>query len=447
MNKKWESRIIRTMYRFGGCLPDEIYTRLIYRLKTGKRLNLKNPQTFNEKLQWLKLYDHNPLYTTLVDKYAVKQWVADKIGSEYVIPTLGVWDRPEDIDWDSLPDQFVLKTTHGGGGDGVVICKDKAKINKAEVLARLRKSMKTDPYKRLREWPYKNVPRRIIAEKFMQDYGRPDNKDLVDYKFYCFDGKPYYCQVIRDRHSNETIDFYNMEWNLMPFVGVNPNGRNGNTPVERPAGFDSMVKICERLSKDLSFSRIDLYEINDTEYFGEVTFFPGGAVGHFSPDEWNYRLGDLVKLEGTNGGGYKCLIQSDIVIDVTKPNASEGINDYKFFCFDGEVKYLFVATDRNKTGEEVKFDYFDADFNHLDLRQQHPMSGKEIQKPQTFEEMKRVASLLSKGFPEVRCDLYEINGKVYFGEMTFFHHGGVTPFHPESWDYEWGGCIKLPINN
>lgn len=300
MNKKWESRIIRTMYRFGGCLPDEIYTRLIYRLKTGKKLNLNNPQTFNEKLQWLKLYDHNPLYTTLVDKYAVKQWVADKIGSEYVIPTLGVWDRPEDIDWDSLPDQFVLKTTHGGGGDGVVICKDKAKLNKAEVLARLRKSMKTDPYKRLREWPYKNVPRRIIAEKFMQDYARPDNKDLVD---------------------------------------------------------------------------------------------------------------------------------------------------YKFFCFDGEVKYLFVATDRNKTGEEVKFDYFDADFNHLDLRQQHPMSGKEIQKPQTFEEMKRVAGLLSKGFPEVRCDLYEINGKVYFGEMTFFHHGGVTPFHPESWDYEWGGCIKLPINN
>lgn len=303
MNKKWESRIIRTMYRFGGCLPDEIYTRLIYRLKTGKKLNLNNPQTFNEKLQWLKLYDHNPLYTTLVDKYAVKQWVADKIGSEYVIPTLGVWDRPEDIDWDSLPDQFVLKTTHGGGGDGVVICKDKAKINKAEVLARLRKSMKTDPYKRLREWPYKNVPRRIIAEKFMQDYGRPDNKDLADYKFYCFDGKPYYCQVIRDRHSSETIDFYDMKWNLMPFVGVNPNGRNGNTPVERPVGFDSMVKICERLSKDLSFSRIDLYEINDTEYFGEVTFFPGGAVGHFSPDEWNYRLGDLVKLEGTNGGG------------------------------------------------------------------------------------------------------------------------------------------------
>ena len=146
-------------------------------------------------------------------------------------------------------------------------------------------------------------------------------------------------------------------------------------------------------------------------------------------------------------GGGKLLIYNDMIVGVSGAKLTEGINDYKFFCFDGEVKYLFVATDRNKTGEEVKFDYFDADFNHLDLRQQHLMSGKEIQKPQTFEEMKRVAGLLSKGYPEVRCDLYEINGKVYFGEITFFHHGGVTPFHPESWDYKWGGCIKLPINN
>ena len=301
MNKKWESRIIRTMYRFGGCLPDEIYTRLIYRLKTGKRLNLKNPQTFNEKLQWLKLYDHNPLYTTLVDKYAVKQWVADKIGSEYVIPTLGVWDRPEDIDWDSLPDQFVLKTTHGGGGDGVVICKDKAKLNKADVLARLQKSMKTDPYKRLREWPYKNVPRRIIAEKFMQDYGRPDNKDLVDYKFFCYDGKAKYFKVDYDRFVDHRANYYSFEGELLPF------GEAACPPLpdhieEMPENLQQMVSIAETISTGKPFLRVDLYNINGRIYFGETTFYPAGGVGKLTPQGTDEYWGKWIKLTSSTGG-------------------------------------------------------------------------------------------------------------------------------------------------
>lgn len=283
-------------------IPDKPYVKLYYYLTMGKKLNLKNPKTFNEKLNWLKLYDRIPLYTTLVDKYEVKDWVKAKIGEEYVIPTLGVWDSFEEIPFDELPNQFVLKTTHGGGSVGVVICKDKQAFDKEAARKKLNHSMHISGYEKHREWPYKNVHRRIIAEKYMEE-------------------------------------------------------ASSNTKITESAGV---------------------------------------------------------------------------------------LNDYKFFCFDGEVKYLFIATERQKAGEEVKFDFFDADFNHLNLVQHHPMSGKEIQKPQTFDEMKRIAGILSEGIPQIRCDLYEIDGKVYFGEMTFFHHGGVVPFHPEKWDYEFGSWIKLP---
>lgn len=278
---------------FGFVLPDRTYLKWYYRCSMGRKLNLSNPQTYNEKLQWLKLYDHNPLYTVLVDKYAVKSWVAERIGGKYIIPTLGVWNRFDDIDFDNLPNQFVLKTTHGGGSVGVVICKDKATFDKNAAKSKLDRSMGISGYDTLREWPYKNVPRRILAEKY----------------------------------------------------------------IEPKAGEDGLV-------------------------------------------------------------------------------------DYKFFCFDGEVRALFIATDRS--GKEVKFDFFDSEFNHLDLYQRHPMSGKNIPKPNCFEEMKSVASSLSKGLPEARVDLYEVNGNVYFGEITFFHHGGVVPFHPDKWDYVFGTWITLP---
>ncbi len=257
----------------------------------GKKLNLGQPETFNEKLQWLKLYDRKPEYTTMVDKYAVKEYVAGIIGDKYIIPTLGVWDRPEDIDWDVLPERFVLKTTHGGGNTGVVICKNKATFNRQKAIEKLNKSLGIDLYRTLREWPYKNVPKRVLAEQLIE-------------------------------------------------------------------------------------------------------------------------------------------------------NKSNDLPDYKFFCFDGEVKALFIATERG-TGD-VKFDFFDSDFNHLDLVQSHPSSGKIIPRPSCFEEMKQVSSKLSKGIPHIRVDLYECNGRVFFGELTFCHHGGIEPFHPELWDYKFGSWINLP---
>ena len=291
--------IISNFFRW---LPDATYLKLLYRFKMGHRLNLKNPQTFTEKLQWLKLYNRKPEYTKMVDKYAVKEYVANIIGDEYIIPTLGVWDKPEDIDWDSLPNQFVLKTTHGGGGGGVVICKDKTTFDKTTAISKLKESMASDIYSGLREWPYKNVPKRIIAEKFMAPEKSPAPKDLPDYKFFCFNGEPKYCQVIRDRHTKETIDFYDMDWNHMPFVGLNPVARNGLTPVARPGNLDEMKEICRKLADSKSFVRVDLYVIDDKSYFGELTLCPASGMGAFTPSEWNGKLGDLLALPNAMRG-------------------------------------------------------------------------------------------------------------------------------------------------
>ena len=284
--------LIGALNHWGHFLSDEQFLKCQYYLHMGKKLNLRNPQTYNEKLQWLKLYDRRPDYTIMVDKYSVKEYVKGIIGEEYIIPTLGAWDNFKDIDFNKLPKQFVLKTTHGGGNTGVVVCKDKETFDYDTAKDKLNKSLKSCIYDTIREWPYKNVKRRIIAEQYIEDK----------------------------------------------------------------------------------------------------------------------KIGELA--------------------------------DYKFFCFDGEVKALFVGTERG-TGN-VKFDYYDSDFNHLDLVQFHPMSEHPLPKPQNFELMKDLSSRLSKGIPHVRVDLYECNGHVYFGELTFYHHGGIVPFHPESWDYTFGGWLNLP---
>ncbi len=266
--------------------------KLRYLRKMGKWLDLDNPVTFNEKLQWLKAYDHNPLYTSIVDKQEVKKIIADKIGSEYIIPTLAVYERPEDIDWDKLPERFVLKCTHDSGG--VVVCKEKDQLDKKKALKKLSKHYKRNYYYNKREWPYKNIKPRIIAEAYMED-------------------------------------------------------RDGS---------------------------------------GEL-------------------------------------------------------KDYKFFCFDGVPKMLFVASDRHKK-TETKFDFFDMDFKHLPIINGHPNSDVPPQKPASFEQMKKLAAELSAGFPHVRVDLYEIDGKIYFGEMTLYHYSGTVPFEPEIWDTTMGEWLKLP---
>lgn len=293
---------VSLLQHYGSWIPDKLYIQWMYRLKMGKKLNLKNPTTFSEKLQWLKLYNRRPEYTIIVDKYAVKEYVSNIIGSEYIIPTLGVWERPEDIDWDSLPNQFVLKTTHGGGSSGVVICKNKNTFDKQKAIEKLNRSLKQDIYKTLREWPYKNVQRRIIAEQYIQP--RPGVKDLPDYKWFCFNGEPKYCQVIQDRTTNETIDFFDTDWNHQEFVGLNavygPFIDTAKVLPVRPENLEIQIKIARKLSKNIPFSRVDLYEIDTNTYFGEITLYPRSGLGIFSPDDYNTLLGQMLKLPAMN---------------------------------------------------------------------------------------------------------------------------------------------------
>lgn len=274
-------------------MSDEKYITKMFQYRMGYSPDLRNPKTYSEKLQWLKIHDRNPLLTLLVDKKEVKTWVASKIGEEYVIPTIGVWDNVDDIEYDMLPNQFVLKCIHDSGG--IYICKNKDTLCKEIANKLLRKHLKQNYYKNGREWPYKNVKPQIIAEPYLED---------------------------------------------------------------------------ERTKE---------------------------------------------------------------------------LRDYKFFVFDGKVRLLFVATDRQNPKEDTKFDFFDENYIWLDVRQGHPNAVKPPEKPINFELMKQLAEILGEQFCEVRVDFYEVNGKVYFGEMTFFHHGGWTPFDPSEYDEQLGQYIDLSV--
>jgi hypothetical protein len=298
--KKPSRLALALLCKCAWAFPDKFFLKLRYRFELGHPLNLKNPKRFTEKIQWLKLYNRKPEYTTMVDKYAVKEIVANKIGEQYIIPTLGVWDNFDEIDFDALPEQFVLKTTHGGGGGGVVICKDKTQFNKEKARNVLERSLKHGIYTAYREWPYKNVPRRIIAEKYISN---GVDAELTDFKFYCFNGEPRYCQVIADRRTKETIDFFDMDWNHQGFYGLNPKCEPAAKPAAKPAAFENMKKIAGLLAKDTQFVRVDLYAVNDTNYFGELTFYPASGLGVFTPDSADFDLGKLLTLKGENRGG------------------------------------------------------------------------------------------------------------------------------------------------
>lgn len=285
------------MHYITNFLPDKIYLQLRFFKVFGRFINFQNPQTFNEKLQWLKIFDCNPEYSIMVDKYLVKKWASEKIGDQYIIPTLGVWDTFDQINFDLLPNQFVLKTTHDSGG--VVICEDKKKFDIEDAKKKLTKSLKHNFYFVSREWPYKNVKPRIIAEKFIENH------------------------------------------------------------------------------------------------------------------------------------------------------LSDELLDYKIFAFNGESKALYIASDRQNSQEETKFDFYNSEFQHLPFTNGHPNAVIPPQKPESFELMKSLANTLSVGIPQLRCDFYDVNGQIFLGELTFFHWGGFVPFDPPEWDNKFGEWIKLPksLNN
>lgn len=288
------------LYRIRGkfirlCAPylsDKLYLKLLFRHRVGHKLNLENPKTYNEKLQWLKLNNINSEYTQMVDKIEAKKYVAAIIGEKYIIPTIGIYNNVDEIDFNKLPEQFVLKCTHDSGG--IVVCKDKSKLDIKQAKDKLKKGWGQNYFKYNREYPYRDLTPRIIAEVYMED---------------------------------------------------------------------------EKTTE---------------------------------------------------------------------------LRDYKFFCFNGEVKALFIASDRMTSGEETKFDFFDAEYNHLPFTNGHPNAKTKPEKPVQFELMKKLAAKLSQNIPQVRIDFYEVNGNVYFGEITFFHWSGMTPFDPIEWDYKFGEWIKLP---
>ncbi len=252
-------------------LPDRLYLKIMFRVCMDQKLDLKDPKTFNEKLQWLKLYNRQPQYTMMADKYAVREYIAKTLGEEHLIPLLGVWDDPDQIDFDSLPDQFVLKCNHNSGL-GMCICRDKAKLDIEMVKSELKKGLRQNYYLNGREWPYKNIPRKIICEKYMTD--GEESSEFTDYKFFCFNGKIDSVMLCLERSTGNTkFYFFDREWNLRRY-----NIRGKNAPSDftlpKPANMDAMFDIAEKLSKGLPFSRIDLYNSDGKIYFGEITFFP-----------------------------------------------------------------------------------------------------------------------------------------------------------------------------
>ena len=270
-------------------MPDEAFLKRKFKLVMGYELDLEDPKTFNEKLQWLKLYDRKPLYTKLVDKYEVRKYIAEKIGEEYLVPLVGgPWNSPDEIDFTALPDQFVLKCTHDSGG--VIICKDKSAFDIPAAKAVLNKHLKRNFYWANREWPYKDVPPRIIAEKYMED----ETDELRDFKVFCFNGTPRMMYISRDAAA-DTTDFFDMDFNHLPIRMKDPN--SAILPA-KPEGFEEMRRIASDLSEGIPHVRTDFYCVNGKIYFGELTFYHNGGFTGIKPEEWNYKVGDWIKLPG-----------------------------------------------------------------------------------------------------------------------------------------------------
>ena len=272
-------------------LPDRRFLQMKYERAFNAKLRIDNPVTFNEKLQWLKLYDRKLEYTVMVDKYKAREYVAEKIGAQYLIPLIGVWDSLDEIDFSALPDQFAMKCNHNSGL-GMCICADKSKLDIAKVKKGLKRGLKQDYYLTGREWPYQDVPRRIVAEQFLKS----DAGGLTDYKIHCFGGVPKFILVCRDRFSESglTEDFYTAEWERMDLK--RPHIPNAKVPMDKPEKLAEMLTLAEKLSRDIPFLRVDFYLVEGKIYFSELTFFPASGFEGFDPPEWDQTFGDWLTL-------------------------------------------------------------------------------------------------------------------------------------------------------
>ena len=269
-------------------IPTKPYLKMVYRIKAGKKLNLKNPVTFCDKQNWLKVNDIHPEYTQLVDKIGVRDYIKENFGEEYLFPIHGVWEDFDDINFDSLPDKFVLKCNHDSGS--VKVITDKSKINKAELKEFFDTRLKMNSYVFGREYPYKDVKPLIYAEKYMVADGE---SDINDYKFFCFDGKPEIMFIATDRSQDVKFDFFDMEFNHLDIVNIH---EQSGIEIQKPKMFEQMKEFAAKLSQGMKFVRIDLYEISGKIYFGEFTFFHGGGFWPMYPEKWEYDLGKLIDI-------------------------------------------------------------------------------------------------------------------------------------------------------
>lgn len=306
-------------------MDDEKYLKIMWLIRMGYPLDLNNPRTFNEKLQWLKLHDHNPQYTIMADKYEAKKFIAERVGEEYVVPNYGVWDSFDAIDFDALPDQFVLKTTHDN--DSQVIVKNKLTFNREAAKKRLESHLKRNHYYNTREWAYKNIKPQIIAEKLLEN---SDNSELLDYKVSCFNGEPQFTYIqartcndpnkLLTNNDNkgcfkfsqiklefklrrylndiEIITYYDNNYNIIPCS--NSDGPSLAKPDPKPITFDKMLELSRILSKDIPHVRVDFYEVDGKLYVGELTFYTSAGFAEFTPDEYNYKFGDMITLPEPN---------------------------------------------------------------------------------------------------------------------------------------------------
>ncbi len=292
MKNNYIYKIIRALNNrnFLKWIPDKIILKCIYRKQFNKNLNFKNVNTFNEKLQWLKLNDRKDIYTTMVDKYEVKKYVANIIGEKYIIPTLGVYNSFNEIDFEKLPQKFVMKCTHDSGS--TIVCKNKKKFNIQDAKKKINKALKNNYYYGGREWPYKNVVHKILIEKYIID---DRLGELRDYKIFCFNGKVRLFKIDFDRFSNHRANYYDKELNLLEFgEEVCPPDINKNIMI--PKDIYKMFELAEKLSNGLKFARIDFYYTNEKIYFGEITFYPASGFGKFIPAEWDEKLGKMIEL-------------------------------------------------------------------------------------------------------------------------------------------------------
>ncbi|MDR3001209.1 MAG: hypothetical protein LBU89_08095 [Fibromonadaceae bacterium] len=289
LNNPWHILIALGARSFFSWMSDSLFLKMIFKAHLGYSLDLKNPKTFNEKIQWLKLYGNLEKYANLVDKYEVRKYIAETIGEEYLIPLLGVWDRFEDIDFGKLPEQFVLKCTHDSGS--VVICKNKAAFDVKAAQSKLNKHLEQNFYHLLREPQYKNIKPRIIAEKYMVD---ESGTELKDYKIFCFDGQPKIIQVDFDRFTNHKRNLYDVEWNFLNFEIHYPSDKIKQ--ISKPQKFDEMLDLAKKLSAAIPHVRVDFYSICGKIYFGELTFTHGSGYENFEPEEFGFEMGSWIEL-------------------------------------------------------------------------------------------------------------------------------------------------------